>query len=212
MKKRYVVVVGLGVATLVAVTIVAVGTGTGPNPTTVGITPPPSQSPSSPAGLTASPSASSTPPAAQALLHTIAQLQRKRAADPDDVTVLLALGDADFAGQRYRAAAQAYQQALVIKPANATASVRLAMVWHAEGQSEQAMKAIKAVLARTPADQEAHYSLAIVYFSLNRAADARSEWATAYSIDPTSVIGRASESFVKLLDGTQTAEPRADGD
>ena len=125
--------------------IVAVGTGTGPNPTTVGITPPPSQSPSSPAGLTASPSASSTPPAAQALLHTIAQLQRKRAADPDDVTVLLALGRRRFCRQRYRAAAQAYQRPSSSSRANATASVRLAMVWHAEGQSEQAMKAIKAV-------------------------------------------------------------------
>lgn len=206
MKKRY-VVVGLGVATLVAVTVVVVGPGAGSGGSNVGVEPQTGQSlpaahssvaASSPSDSVDSSRASGT---SDSLRKMIAQLEKAHAAHPRDTAVLLKLGDADFLGQRYQAAAWAYQSVLLIKPTNATAKVHLAMVWHAEGQIDRATKAIKAVLAKAPNDQAAHYSLAIVYFSANRVDEARMEWAKAAKIDPNSTIGRRSQSFVDLLEG-----------
>jgi tetratricopeptide (TPR) repeat protein len=205
LKKHY-VVVGLGIAVVVAVTIVAVGTGAGTD-TSSGSTGDASLPPGHPA-VSPSPTSGATTATSpgKSLRKTISRLESSHKKRPNNRSVLLKLGDAYFLGQRYTAAANAYQEALDLKPGDSTATVRLAMVWHAEGQSQQALKAIKAVIAEEPNDQEAHYSLAIIYFSIDRVSSARDEWATAAKLDPTSTIGRRSQSFVDLLDGNQAAK------
>jgi hypothetical protein len=45
------------------------------------------------------------------------------------------------------------------------------------------------------------YTMAIILFSQQDIAAARSDWAKAASIDPTSQIGKASQNFVELIDG-----------
>ena len=81
------------------------------------------------------------------------------------------------------------------------------MVWHADGESQRAAQAIKGVLEKSPGNQEAHYSMAIIYFSADRLDEAKSEWEAAAKLDPSSAIGRRSQSFVDLLEGKQTAAP-----
>ena len=90
------------------------------------------------------------------------------------------------------------------------AQVGLAMVWHAQGDSKRAETALRAVLDAHPDDQEAHYSLAIVYFSTGRVGDAKAEWETAARIDPASTTGRRSQSFVDLLEDQESSAPQAD--
>ncbi len=60
-----------------------------------------------------------------------------------------------------------------------------------------------------PDDQEAHYSLAIVYFSIGRVGEAKAEWQTAARIDPKSLTGRRSQSFVDLLETRSRARRQA---
>jgi Tfp pilus assembly protein PilF len=81
------------------------------------------------------------------------------------------------------------------------------MVWHADGDSARAAQAIQAVLDKTPDNQEAHYSMAIIYFSSDRIDEAKAEWVAAAQLDPTTEIGRRSQSFVDLLEGKQTSAP-----
>jgi cytochrome c-type biogenesis protein CcmH/NrfG len=204
-KKGY-AAVGLGVAVVVAITIVAVGVGSssgGDGQPTASASAPSSQPDTSPTGTTSSTTVESP---RTTLRQTINKLQREHAASPNNVVILLKLGDANFLGQRYLAAAKAYQQALVIRPANVTATVRLAMVWHAEGRTQQAVAAIKGVISKAPNDQEAHYSLAIVYFSMDQVSPARDEWQKAAKINPDTTIGRRSQSFVDLIDGNQASK------
>ena len=66
------------------------------------------------------------------------------------------------------------------------------------------------MLAAHPDDQDAHYSLAIVYFSGGRVDEAKQEWQTAARIDPSTTTGRRSQSFVDLLEGHESAPPSAD--
>ena len=140
---------------------------------------------------------------------TIVKLERRRAKDPGNIAVLLALGDAYFMDQHLAQAERAYDDALAREPGNATAQVGLAMVWHARGDSKRAETALRSVLAAHPDNQDAHYSLAIVYFSSGRVADAKTQWEAAAHIDPTSTTGRRSQSFVDLLENQQSNSPEA---
>jgi cytochrome c-type biogenesis protein CcmH/NrfG len=142
--------------------------------------------------------------------NTIALLETKRAEDPGDVAVLLDLGNAYFMAQRLTQAEQTYSRALDFEPDSAMAQVGLAMVWHAQGDSKRAEQALRAVIEQHPDDQDAHYSLAIVYFSSGRIDDDKAQWQTAAGIDPTSTTGRRSQSFVDLLEDQQSSAPEAD--
>ncbi len=141
---------------------------------------------------------------------SLALLEKKRAKDPNDVSVLLDLGKAYFMRQRLQQSEQVYSEALAQQADNAVAQVGLAMVWQAQGDSKKAETILVQVLDAHPDDQEAHYSVAIVYFSTGRVGEAKAEWQTAARIDPTSRTGRSSQSFVDLLADQHSSSPAAD--
>jgi cytochrome c-type biogenesis protein CcmH/NrfG len=210
--KGHYVLAGVGVAVLVAAAIVVVGMRTEAGDAADAIAGLPTAGQSLPPGHPAVDDKATHPPVTDdAVKQKIAQLQSARADEPDNVGVLLELGDAYFLGQRYQQASRTFRAALQIDPGNPTATVRLAMVWHADGDSVRAARAIKAVLSKNPGNQEANYSMAIIYFSADRIAEAKAAWAAAAKIDPSTAIGRRSQSFVDLLEGRQTSAP-ADGE
>ena len=131
--------------------------------------------------------------------RSIAALERAHEANPGSVRVSLNLGDAYFAAQRLDEAASAYADALVASPGHPSATVRMAMVWHARGDDARAILMIERVIATVPGHQEAHYDLAIIRFSRREIAAAREAWVQAAKIDPASRLGRASQNFVDLL-------------
>ena len=211
--KRHYVLIGIGVATLAAATVVVVGVaadggGTNVASSATAMTQPlPSGHPSVKGTGTGEAAAVPADPAAQ---QTVTQLRAATKADPQDADLLLKLGDALFLGQRYRAAGRVFRSVLRLEPGNTAATVRLAMVWHAGGDSPRALAALEEVLAESPQDQEAHFYLAIVYFSQQDAARAKAEWTIAARLDPSSTIGRRAKSFVDLLKGRQSTQPSAD--
>ena len=205
--RRHYLLIGLGAAVVVAAAIVAVGATSGDGAvsgaTASQALPPGHPSPGATGGATGVDDSTGE------VDKTIARLQKASAADPHNATILMSLGDAYVLGGRYRQAERAYRGALVYRPGDDTATVRLAMVWHAEGQTKRATSSLDAVLAKDPRQQEAHYSLAIILFSQNDISGAKAEWAAAARIDPKSTVGRRSQSFVDLLEGKQTAEPES---
>jgi len=134
-----------------------------------------------------------------AAAQSIAVLERAHEANPDSVRVALNLGDAYFAAERYDDAATVYEKALAISPGHPSATVRMAMVWHARGDDERAVRALERVIAAVPDYQEAHYDLALIRFSRQETAAARESWVRAAGIDPASRLGRTSQDFVDLL-------------
>jgi cytochrome c-type biogenesis protein CcmH/NrfG len=209
LKKHY-VLIGIGVAALVATTVVVIGSSTGGDgvtaasgtPTAIGSLPSGHPSVSGNAA-----SATGNPSVKQ----TITALKAAVKAHPQDLGLLLKLGDAFFLDQNYGQAGRAFRSALRLAPGDAAATVRMAMVWHADGDSPRAIATLKDVLAATPRDQEAHYYLAIVYFSQKDTERAEAEWTIAAQLDSTSAIGRRSRSFVDLLEGRQSSSPGTGG-
>jgi len=214
LKKPY-VLVGVGVAALVAATIVVIGMSSTSDDAASTVAVPSTAAQSLPAGhpTIASKAGDTTPAPAtdDTVQQKIAKLENAGAEQPNNVAVLLALGDAYFLGQRYQQAERTFRAVLQLDPGNPTATVRLAMVWHADGDSQRAAQAIRAVLVTSPKNQEAHYSMAIIYFSADRIDEAKAEWVAAAQLDPSTAIGRRSQSFVDLLEGKQTSAPGAGG-
>lgn len=203
---------GLATAVVVAGTIAFVGSALQGDASTAGVASPGATSSLPASHPTISGGAPVAAPSAEPLSQSIRRLEKARAADPDDTDVLLELGDAYFAQRDYDQAGAAYGDVLELQPEDPTATVRLAMTWHAIGHPRRAIAAILEVLAGRPDDQEAHYSLAIVYFSERRVADARAQWVAAARIDPDSDLGRRSQSFVDLLDGKEPGGQDGEGD
>jgi tetratricopeptide (TPR) repeat protein len=139
----------------------------------------------------------------------LADLEARRAEQPGDVQTLVDLGHAYFMRQQLQQAERAYTRALAQDSRNVAAQVGLALVWHARGDSGRAEKSLAGILEAHPDDQDAHYSLAIVYFSAGRVDEAKREWQTAARIDPGTATGRRSQSFVDLLEDEEPA-PAAD--
>jgi cytochrome c-type biogenesis protein CcmH/NrfG len=201
------VLAGIGTAVLVAAVVVVVGSLAGASGDERGV-PTAQQSlppghPSLDGGETGATPAATT---SSSVKRSISELEKKSKARPKDAGVQLKLGDAYFLAQQYDEAEGAFDKALALDPGNPVATVRLAMVWHAEGDTPRALRAIRGVIVDHPGNQEAHYSLAIVYFSQERVQAARDEWAEAAIIDPTSTIGRRSQNFVDLIDGEEPSE------
>ena len=201
----------IGVAAALAVTVVVIvvdgcassGQGSSAVPSTTMPTVPPSL----PAVGAATGSPASTNSGAT-VQQTIAHLEKALAKQPGDVKTELALANAYLLSQRYDQAALLFSEVLATNPENRIAPVRLALVWHAQGNDQKAISRIASVLRKWPNDQEAHYTLATIYFSQQRTEDARSEWQRAAEIDPTTRIGRTAENFVNLLsDRTPTPQP-----
>ncbi len=64
------------------------------------------------------------------------------------------------------------------------------------------------MLRKWPNDQEAHYTLATIYFVSEKKEKARSEWQRAAEIDPTTRNRRTAENFVNLFsDRSPTPQP-----
>ncbi len=207
MRKHY-AWVGLAAASLVAAGALGLGAmSNGESPKTSGAAP----SPSASSALTArsKPSPPIPRPSATRAGRALAKLEAAHRASPFDVTILMKLGEARYLSHRYLQAGAAYRAALALSPGDPTATVRLAMVWHALGDSDRGAKAIEGVLAEEPNHQEAHYSLAMIRFSQQQLDDARAEWAAAARINPASVLGHRSKSFVDLLNDSH---PQPDGE
>jgi tetratricopeptide (TPR) repeat protein len=143
----------------------------------------------------ASPSASDTDYAAMVKLLSARYIRH-----PSSTHDAMALADAYLLTEQPLKAETLYDKVLAADPGNQTAEAQLAMALHAAGRDDRALRLLTTVLAANPRSQLAHYDLAILYFSQQRAGLARDEWRKAAAIDPTSGIGRTARSFVDLMD------------
>jgi len=128
-------------------------------------------------------------------------LAARYAKHPASTQDAMALANAYLMTEQPTKAEALYTKVLAAEPDNQTAKAQLAMALHAAGHDDEALELLTAVLQVNPRSQLAHYNLAILYFSQQRADLARDEWRKAAAIDPTSGIGRTARSFVVLMDG-----------
>jgi len=211
--KRNYAIPGLTLAALLVVAIVVVGTiGNGSTPSVndgpqTGATPLPSGHPSIGAGGEAAGQGSSTATGDASVM--ISKLEKELAKDPSDTKTALALADAYLSTDQPDKALKLYSDVVDREPGNLTARVQLALALHATGDDKKALAILEALIVSAPDNQAAHYNLAIVYFSQDKAAQAKQEWEKAAAIDPTSRLGASAQNFVDMMEGRSPAPTSA---
>ena len=136
--RRHYLLAGVAVALALAAVIVAVGLRSGGASGVAGATDAASPPTGHPTVAGKGGAGTPEPSTGAPIEKTIAKLEVASAQDPKDVATLLKLGDAYFLGQDYKRAARAYNDVLGLDSGNVAATVRLAMVWHADGDTARA--------------------------------------------------------------------------
>ncbi len=93
----------------------------------------------------------------------IEEYQSILAADPNNLTALIALGDAYFDTGRWKEASKFYEQALLLDPRNADVRSDLGTTYRELGMPDQALAEYRLALGHDPGHLNARYNMGIVY-------------------------------------------------
>jgi tetratricopeptide (TPR) repeat protein len=120
------------------------------------------------------------------ILFGVGEIERARTAfsqelalNPDDFLSNLDMGVLAKQDQEYGEARRYFERALKARPNDAGVRYQIANVDLATGNTEQARKALEALVGESPDFAEAHATLATVYYRLERRADGEREHAIA---------------------------------
>ncbi|MGA2276646.1 MAG: tetratricopeptide repeat protein [Terracidiphilus sp.] len=103
---------------------------------------------------------------------------------------------ADFQWERYAAARENLNKALLLAPHNARALYYLALVERTQGHVDEAIRDLHDVVAQFPRSRDAHRELGFSYYQQHRYDDARTEYETLQTIDPDDLAAHYILSIV----------------
>ena len=126
---------------------------------------------------------------AQAFQH-VAELR------PDYADAYTNIAIADFSWQRYQDSRANLEHALGLAPENARALYYLSLVERVQGHLDDAVTALRKVVAQFPRSRDAHRELGFSYFQQHNYPDARTEYETVQSIDPDDLAAHYILSIV----------------
>jgi len=126
---------------------------------------------------------------AQAFEH-VAQMR------PDYADAYTNIAIADFSWQRYQDSRTNLEHALQLAPDNARALYYLALVERVQGHLDDAVAALRKVVAQYPRSRDAHRELGFSFFQQHNYDDARTEYQTVQSIDPDDLAAHYILSIV----------------
>lgn len=117
-------------------------------------------------------------------------LERSRLEHPKSAAPLVALGELDIQFQQYKDALLHLRQALRVSPANLTAHLDLAAVYHARGDLEAALKELNLVIGRDPNTALAYYLRGSIYADRDEGARALLDAQEVGRLQPNNPRGR----------------------
>lgn len=93
----------------------------------------------------------------------IEEYQRLLAEDPNNLAVLIALGNANYNSSRWKEAIASYRRALGIDPRNSDVRTDMGTAYRNMGMSDRALAEYRTALEHDPGNQNARYNMGIVY-------------------------------------------------
>jgi cytochrome c-type biogenesis protein CcmH/NrfG len=104
----------------------------------------------------------------------INELKRLLDKNPNDVGVLVQLGNTYFDSNMYQESIDAYERALALKPGNPNVLTDLGVMYRRNGQSDEAVKRFQEAMAVDPNHYQSRMNLGIVlYYDFNDTAGAK---------------------------------------
>ena len=153
-------------------------------------------------GISGTPTNTANPSASPSLdMAQVASLMQKIAANPKDVTSLMALSGLYFQAGDYTNSAHFSQEAVAISPKNDTAWVALGASLFNGGKNADAKNAWDKATAINPKNAEAYYDIGFYYLSGSSPdlAKVRAAWQKVISINPTSDLAKTVATHLSSL-------------
>ncbi|UCG37910.1 MAG: tetratricopeptide repeat protein, partial [bacterium] len=114
------------------------------------------------------PVAPSGPPVTQApapdYTLQIGELKRRLASNPNDVGLLVQLGNTYFDSNMYPESIEAYEKALALRPGNPNVLTDLGVMYRRNGRSDEAVKRFRMAMEADPNHPQSRMNLGIVLF------------------------------------------------
>lgn len=152
-----------------------------------------------PPGTTVVPAGSPPPapiPSADYTLK-INELKRVLEQNPNNVAVLVQLGNTYFDSNQYPESIAAYEKALALKPGNPDVLTDLGVMYRRNGQPGEAIKRFQEAMEASPAHLQSRFNLGIVlYYDFNDVAGARQALEDFLRISPS---GTQADQVRQLL-------------
>lgn len=117
--------------------------------------------------------------------------------NPNNFEALLSLGHLLNDNGFYDKAIVKYEKYLVAHPKNIDVIVDMGVCYFELKNYEKSINVIKSALALNPKHQIANFNLGIVNLANSNHAEAKTWWAKARDIDPTTNIGKKAEELLK---------------
>ncbi len=104
----------------------------------------------------------------------ISELKRRLQSNPNDVGILVQLGNTYFDSNMYPESIEAYEKALALKPGNPNVLTDLGVMYRRNGQSDEAIKRFRLAAAADPGHPQSRMNLGVVlFYDFRDAAGAR---------------------------------------
>lgn len=131
------------------------------------------------------------------VINEINNLEEVVKNNPNDHQSLIKLGHLLNDNGFYERAIQKYEKYLSMHPNEADVIVDMGVCYFELRKYDKSIEVIKRALKINPKHQIANFNLGIVYFAKQNNEEAKSYWAKARDIDPTSNIGKKAEELIK---------------
>ncbi|MDT8396138.1 MAG: tetratricopeptide repeat protein [bacterium] len=127
------------------------------------------------------------PPQAPGTNYTlkISELKRRLETNPNDVGLLVQLGNTYFDSHMYPESIEAYEKSLALKPGNPNVLTDLGVMYRRNGQPEEAVKRFRMAAEADPTHPQSRMNLGVVlFYDLQDAIGARQALEGLLSIYP----------------------------
>ena len=122
-------------------------------------------------------------------------------AEPDSVSVKMALSYAHQTRFELSQALADVQEATKLDPQDAPARARLAELWLAHGELDRALESAKEAVALNPRESRAHTVLGFAYLTQIKISDAKSAFEQAITLAPADPMPRLGLGLAKIREG-----------
>jgi len=129
-------------------------------------------------------------------------LEREVAANPDNVSAWVQLGNLYFDAGQFAKAINAYEKSLALAPGNANVLTDLGVMYRRNGQPEKAIDAFDRAKEADPRHEQSRFNKGIVLrFDLNDRENAVKAWEELLQVNPNAVApnGQPIKEAIKEL-------------
>jgi len=133
---------------------------------------------------------------------SILALEKEVAANPDNVTAWVQLGNVYFDTNNYPKAIRAYEKSLELQPKSPTVLTDLGVMYRRNGQPLQALDAFEKAIEMDPRLEQARFNKGIVLkYDLNDREGAIKAWEELLKINPNATLanGQPISEAIKAL-------------